>query len=334
MHLSIVTTMYRSAPYLKEFYERACAAARPIADDFEIIFVNDGSPDESLEVAISLFEQDERVRVVDLSRNFGHHKAIMTGLSHARGDLIFLIDSDLEEEPELLNTFHAELMRNAGADVVYGVQKKRKGQAYERVTGAIYFKLYNMLSTYPIPKNLVTVRLMTKRYVSALVRHREREISISGLWVITGFEQIAVGVDKSSRKVSTYNFGRKVSSFVNGVTAFSNKPLVYIFYLGCLIVIGSSVAALSLVIRWFFFGALLVGWPSLIISVWLLGGLTIFCLGVIGIYLSKIFMESKQRPYAIVRQLYEQEKYPTQIGEPSFGGEAYEPAQHSAREFQ
>src|SRR3954471_8868653 len=129
MYLSIVTTMYQSAPYLKEFYERASAAARAITDEFEIIFVNDGSPDDSLEVAVSLFARDARVRVIDLSRNFGHHKAMMTGLAHARGELVFLIDSDLEEELEAVAGFYADL-KDERADVVYGVQQKRKGNFF------------------------------------------------------------------------------------------------------------------------------------------------------------------------------------------------------------
>lgn len=109
MDLSIVTTMYYSASYLKEFYSRICAAAKEITDNYEIIFVNDGSPDDSLDIAISLYEEDKKVRIVDLSRNFGHHKAIMTGLAYAKGDLVFLIDCDLEEEPELLIKFYKEM---------------------------------------------------------------------------------------------------------------------------------------------------------------------------------------------------------------------------------
>ena len=119
MDLSVVTTLYRSQPYVEEFYRRICAAAAAITPDFELILVNDGSPDASLEVAVALFQLDERVRVIDLSRNFGHHRAIMTGLAHARGDLVFLIDCDLEEEPELLSRFHARLVETR-ADVIYG----------------------------------------------------------------------------------------------------------------------------------------------------------------------------------------------------------------------
>src|SRR6267154_1969515 len=111
MDLSIVTTLYCSADYLEEFYARACAVAEKLTNNFEIIFVNDGSPDNSLEVALSLYQKDHRIRVVDLSRNFGHHKAIMTGLDHARGDLVFMLDVDLEEDPEWLEEFHAILTR-------------------------------------------------------------------------------------------------------------------------------------------------------------------------------------------------------------------------------
>lgn len=304
MDLSIVTTLYNSAPYLEEFHARICAAAEELTKDFEIIFVNDGSPDNSLEVAVSLYQRDPRVRVLDLSRNFGHHRAMMTGLAHGKGELVFLIDSDLEEEPELLERFHKEL-ETSEADVVFGVQQKRKGKLFERVSGNIYFRLYNALSTYSMPPNVITARLMRRAYVSALVQHQEREFVISGLWVMTGFKQIPITVKKHHSAPSAYGVGRKISHFVNAITSFSNKPLVLIFYLGCFILVIASIAAVDLIVRKILFGTLLQGWASLIISVWLLGGLTIFCLGVIGIYLSKIFIEVKQRPYAIIKQVYE-----------------------------
>ena len=303
MKLSIVTTLYNSAPYLKEFHDRVCAAAGQITDDFEVILVNDGSPDNSLDVALQLYQNNPRVRIVDLSRNFGHHKAMMTGLVHARGELVFLLDSDLEEEPELLQKFYDEL-NHTGADVVFGVQEKRKGQLFERLSGTLYFKVFNLFSTYPIPTNHITARLMTGAYVAALVGHQEREFVMSGLWALTGFQQVALKVRKHDKGISSYGLRRKISHLVNAITSFSNKPLVLIFYLGCFIVLVSSLAALDLIVRKLLFGTLLEGWASLIVSVWLLGGLTIFCLGVIGIYLSKIFIEVKQRPYTIVKQTY------------------------------
>jgi len=304
MDLSIVTTLYHSAPHLEEFFVRSCAVAEKITSSFEIIFVNDGSPDDSLEIALSLYRKDLRIRIVDLSRNFGHHKAMMTGLAQARGRLVFLIDSDLEEEPELLATFH-EKLGETGADVIYGVQQKRKGKLFERLSGTLYFKVFNWLSTHPVPPNHITARLMTEKFVAALLQHQEREFVISGLWALTGFNQIGIAVRKHDKSTSAYGLGRKVSHLVNAITSFSNKPLILIFYLGCFILLVSSIAAVDLVLRKILFGTLLLGWASIIVSVWLLGGLTIFCLGVIGIYLSKIFTEVKQRPYTIIKQVYE-----------------------------
>ena len=307
MDLSVVTTLYCSAPYLKEFYQRVVASAKQITDRYEVIFVNDGSPDNSLEVALSLYEQDEKVRIIDLSRNFGHHKAMMTGLSHSRGRLVFLIDCDLEEEPELLTRFHHE-MTTTGADVIYGVQETRSGSFFKRLSGHLFYTLFNALSGYPVPHNAITARLMSQRYVASLVEHKDREVFLLGLWAITGFKQVPMTVQKHSKGDSTYTLSHKVSVFVNSITSFSNKPLVFIFYLGCVISLFSGVAALYLVVRRLFFGVLLAGWPSLIVSLWLLGGLTIFCLGIVGIYLSRIFTETKQRPYTVIRQSYERNK--------------------------
>jgi putative glycosyltransferase len=304
LHLSIVTTLYRSAPHVEEFHARVSGAASQITPDYEIIFVNDGSPDDSLAVARGLFDRDERVRIIDLARNFGHHKAMMTGLAHARGDLVFLIDSDLEEDPELLGTF-ADNLRETEADVVYGVQRERRGGLFERWSGQMYFTIFNLLSDCPIPENLVTMRLMTRRYVAALVAHGEREMIIAGLWALTGFHQVPIGVTKHARSVTTYTLRHKVSVLVNAITSFSARPLELIFYLGLTIGGLASVAAAYLVLRRLFFGILLPGWPSLIVSVWLLGGLIVASVGIIGIYLSKIFIETKQRPYTIVRALYE-----------------------------
>ena len=181
----------------------------------------------------------------------------------------------------------------------------RKGGFFERITGLIFYKLLNLLSNYPIPENLTTIRLMSKRYVSSLLEHREREIVIGGLWAITGYNQIPMVVKKKYKGNSTYNLGKKMSYFFTFISSFSNKPLDFIFYLGLIVSSTSIMAALYLVIRRIFFGDLLTGWPSLIVSIWLLGGITIFCLGIIGIYLSKIFVETKDRPYTIIRQIYE-----------------------------
>ncbi len=304
MELSIVSTLYRSARYLPEFYARCCAVAETITPDFEIVLVNDGSPDDSLAIAIALYECDRRVRIIDLSRNFGHHKAMMTGLAHTRGRFVFLIDCDLEVAPEILTLFN-EKMSAAKADVVYGVQKARQDSLFDRIAGRMFYIIFNWFSPDHLPENLVTARLMTQRYVSALIEHDEREMIIAGLWVITGFNQIPLVVSKANKGNSSYSIARRISILVDAITSFSNKPLVLIFYLGAIISLVAGVAAVDLAIRRLFFGALLEGWASLIISIWLLGGIMIFCIGIIGIYLSRIFIETKKRPYTVIRQIYQ-----------------------------
>jgi putative glycosyltransferase len=304
MRLSIVSTLYRSAPYVAEFCRRASEAARQLTPDFEIVLVNDGSPDAALEVALETRKLNPHIKVIDLARNFGHHKAMMTGLAHAKGDLVFLIDSDLEEPPELLGPFKAELDRTK-ADVVYGVQAKRRGGSFERLTGAMYYSLFNTITSLPIPRNLLTVRLMTRRYVQALVSHQERELNIGALWTFTGFAQVAMAVDKAHKGSTSYDLRKRISHLVNSVTSFSSAPLVFVFYLGVSISILSGLFGGYLIIRRLFFGVLLEGWPSLIVSVWFLGGLTLLSLGVLGVYLAKVFTEVKQRPYTVIRDVFE-----------------------------
>jgi len=304
VRLSVVATLYRSAPHLEEFHAKVSRCAAAVTDDYELVLVDDGSPDDSLHLALRLLSADAHLRIVELARNFGHHKAMMTGLAHARGELVFLIDSDLEEEPELLSVF-LDRMRETRADVVYGVQQARRGDLLERFSGWFFFRLFNLLSEQPIPANLVTVRLMSRRYVTALVSHRERETMIAGLWALTGFRQVPHTITKLSKGQSSYSFRRRVSLLVDSITSFSDRPLVMIFYLGLVIGGGASLAAVYLVVQRLFFGVALPGWPSLIVSVWMLGGLMLICLGIIGIYLSRVFIETKQRPYTIVSHIYE-----------------------------
>jgi putative glycosyltransferase len=303
IRLSIVTSMYNSAAFLEEFYTRCVKTAAHLTQDFEIVLVNDGSPDGSLETALDLRRRDGRVRVIDLSRNFGHHKALMTGLAHARGELVFLIDCDLEEEPEWLLTFHEKLAAS-GADVVYGVQEARKGHWFERQSGRVFFALFNQMLSHPIPPNVVTVRLMTQRYVRALVSHEDRELCLAGLWVLTGFDQQPVSIRKRSRGHSSYTFRRRVSVFVNAITSFSNRPLIYIFQIGIAVMVLSIAAAVILVYRTVTGRVGVPGWASIMVSIWFLGGLTIFCVGVIGVYLAKVFTETKRRPYTVIRAEY------------------------------
>ncbi|MDB3872246.1 glycosyltransferase family 2 protein [Candidatus Pelagibacter sp.] len=305
MKLSIVTTLYRSTIHIEEFYERITKEACKITDDYEIIFVDDGSPDDGLEKTLNLYKKDPKVRVLELSRNFGHHKAIMTGLSHAAGNFVFLIDVDLEEKPELLSQFWNELKNRSDLEVIYGVQERRKGRWFERIIGGLSWKIINFLSPINIPINTVTVRIMSKLYIESLVKYHESEIFIAGLWADVGFRQKGLKVEKLSISTSSYTNKKRLSMLLDSITSFSSKPLVYIFNIGLLITCISSLFVIKILFDKLFHNISLAGWSSLILSIWFFGGLIILFLGVIGIYLSRIFLEVKNRPNTTIKKYHQ-----------------------------
>jgi len=188
------------------------------------------------------------------------------------------------------------VQQTKGSDVVYGVQDKRKGGVFERCSGWVFYKLLNLLSSTRIPPDATTARLMSRRYVDSLLRYPEREIFLHGLWPHLGYLQIPQTVHKHSRSTTTYRFSRKLSLGVNAITSFSNKPLIFIFYTGLLLCLTAGSYILWLLQRRLFHGISLMGWPSLIVSIWFLGGLTIFFIGVLGIYLAKMFPRSSNVP--------------------------------------
>lgn len=305
MYLSIVTTLYRSSSYINEFYERMIDEALKITQDFEIIFVNDGSPDDSVLKAANLFNIDKRIRVIDLSRNYGHHKAIMTGLAHAKGDFIFLIDIDLEEEPELLSVYWKKMQSDEKIDVVYGVQAKRKGGFVEKITGKIFYKIFNMLSNVKVPDNIITARLFKKHAVEMIVQYEERELCLGCIFQDIGLTQVKIEINKLSTSPTTYSFRAKLRLFLNSIISFSNKGLFYIFYLGIIITLFAVVFICKLIIDRLILDTIVDGWTSILVSVWFFGGLILAAIGVIGLYLSQVYTEVKHRPYTLIKKIYE-----------------------------
>ena len=305
MKISVVTTLYKSAPYIWEFVERTRSELKKLTDDYEFVLVDDGSPDDSLRIAMALLETEPRLKIIELSRNFGHHKAIMTGLEHASGDLVFLIDVDLEEPPELLGRFFP-VLRDEELDVVFGFQKTRKGGFIERFGGHLAWGLLNLLLPVKIPHSQSTVRLMTRDYVQALIKHKEQMTAIGGLWVITGFRQEGMEFEKGSRGTTSYSFSRRLIALLDSITSFSELPLFLIFYIGVGVIFCSIVMAAYLIFRRLN-GHLLEGWASTMVVISFFGGLSVFCIGVVGLYVSRVFIETKGRPYTIIRRIYGEE---------------------------
>lgn len=308
MKLSIIATLYKSSLFLEEFCQRIVAVAQQqVGNDYEIILVNDGSPDTSMQLALELKKQNPSIKVVDLSRNFGHHAAIVAGLELSVGERILLMDCDLEEEPEWLQLF-SEKMNESGADVVYGVQQKRTASPASNFLGELFWSALNFMSTVRIPHNPMTCRLMTRRYVDALLTVQDRVLYLAGTFAWAGFTQMAIPLIKTPRitlQKSSYSLSRKLIQVADSFASFSVAPLMVLFLTGLLIWVGSVVFALGILIEKVLFPeTILSGFTSIMISVWFLGGTIILGTGIIGLYIAKIFQEAKRRPLYIVRKIY------------------------------
>jgi putative glycosyltransferase len=304
MKISVVTSLYKSGPYVEELHRRAVLAIGETgAAEYEIIFVNDGSPDDGLAIARGIAARDPNVIVIDLARNFGQHRATITGLGHATGDYMFILDSDLEEEPEWIARFYRELIAR-NCDVVFGVSHHAKGGAVYTLLRKTFYKTLNLLSSAQFAENACSARLMTRRYVEALLQFREREFFMAGVWHMTGFTQLPVEVVKHDSSPTTYTLSKLASAFINAVTAFSTRPLVAISVAG----IALSATAFGylgfILYRKLAYGVTIEGWTSVMAAILLIGGITLFFNGVMAIYIAKIFLEVKQRPLTIVKEVF------------------------------
>jgi putative glycosyltransferase len=303
--LSIVTTMYRSRRFLDQFIELCLQTLHENAcTNFEILFVNDGSPDDSVNFVLEKKRQIPEIVLIDLSRNFGHHYAMHAGLRHARGDLVLLIDCDLEVSPLILGEFRKK-MEEVGCDMVYGFQEVRKGGMFERASGGFFYKTFNLLSDIKIPENIATERLMTRRYVDALLGLGDRNLFMGGMMSWIGFEQVGIPVRKKQREgKSSYTLLRRIHLMVNAVSSFSALPLVWMFNVGMLITSASFVYLFYLLVRKVFFNDAMIGFTSMMAVMTLSLGILTTGLGILGIYLGKVFTQVQNRPTYIVKDIH------------------------------
>jgi putative glycosyltransferase len=208
VRLSIVTSVYRSEGHLEEFHRRMTAAAERVTDDLEIVYVNDGSPDRSVEVCRRLLAGDARVAVVDLAHNVGQHEALLAGLAHADGDRVFLIDCDLEEPPEVLTRFWEAAGVDPAPDAVCGFQPARRA-GLDRAPGSAYYRMLGWVLPVPVPRYDVLARLLTRRFVERLLESSEHQANLDVLTAGTGLRQVQVPVEKRRLRPSTYTFSRR-----------------------------------------------------------------------------------------------------------------------------
>jgi len=306
-HISIVTTLYRSEGFLDEFVKKCYAALESMGcTEFEIVMVNDGSPDNSLQKTLQLKQAYPQIKAINLSRNFGHHYALVAGMKYAKGDLIFIIDCDLEVDPAILKTFYAELKTN-NCDVVYGYQENRKGKFLEKKFGGLFWKMFNWLSDTQIPPNPATERLMTKKYVDALLQLGDKNIFLAGMMYWSGFNQKGVAITKNLRTgKSSYTLRKRVTLLIEAISSFSAYPLKLLFKTGILLTFLSFCYGFFLVIRKILKPEIILpGYTSLAILILFSTGLIMTSLGLFGIYLEKMYTQVKNRPLFIIKDIYE-----------------------------
>jgi polyisoprenyl-phosphate glycosyltransferase len=302
---SIVAPVFNERETVEAFYTRTIAVMEGVGDTFELILVDDGSTDGSYQVMRALHERDARVRVVEFSRNFGHQIAISAGLDHARGRCVIIIDSDLQDPPEVI----PEMIEHwkAGAEVVYAQRRARSGETrFKLLTAAAFYRLIGRITAVDIPRDTGDFRLLDRAVVDALVAMREHHRFMRGLSAWVGFRQEAVQYERHERYAgqTKYPLMKMVRFSVDAITGFSYIPLQLATSLGFVLagisLLGILIAA---VIR--LTTHAIVGQASTLILVLLMGGIQLIFLGIIGEYLGRIYDEVRARPLYIVREVLE-----------------------------
>jgi glycosyltransferase involved in cell wall biosynthesis len=304
--LSIVVPAYNEQEVLPEFHRRLAGALEGIGLSWEVVYVNDGSRDTTLEVMLGLQRDDPRAAVVNLSRNFGKEIALTAGLDHARATgAVVVIDADLQDPPEVIPELIA--VWREGFDVVYAQRNTREGETWvKKATAAGFYRVMQRLGgKVKLPPDTGDFRLMSRRATDALLKLREQHRFMKGLFAWIGFPAKAVRYDRAPRAAgeTKWNYWKLWNFSLEGITSFTVAPLKVATYVGLLTAIGAVLYLAQLVVRTIFYGNPVAGYPSLLAVVLFLGGVQMMMLGIIGEYLGRIFNETKGRP------LYFTERY-------------------------
>ncbi len=295
--ISIVAPAYNEESGLAQFARRVDAVMRGRGFAYEIVFVNDGSTDQTLAVMRSLRAGNPDITIVNLSRNFGKETAMTAGIAHAIGDAIVIIDTDLQDPPELIPDMIADW--RAGYDVVYAQRTERAGETWmKKTTAALFYWTVKHMGPVPIPQDTGDFRLMSRRAAQALLQIPERHRFMKGLYAWIGYRQKAIPYSRQARFTgrSKWNYWQLWNLAIEGITSFTIVPLKLATYLGFMIALVAFAYGLVIVVKAIFFGEVVRGFPTIMSVMLLLGGVQLIVLGFIGEYLGRIFDETKQRP--------------------------------------
>ena len=303
MDISVVIPVFNEESNLLVLHERLVNVVTSISNKYELIFVNDGSKDKSLQILKELAKKNPQIKYIDFSKNFGHQLAVFAGLEHAKGDAIVIIDADLQDPPELIKDLYHKM--NEGYDVVFAQREQRVGESWHKlITAKLFYRFINRLSDVSIPLDTGDFRIFSKKINDIIVSMPERNKFLRGQIAWTGFNQTSIQYRREERYAgkTNYSYSKMFSFAFDGITAFSNLPLRLATYLGFVVSLISFFFILYTLYQKYINGNVVQGWSSLMVSILFIGGVQLICLGIIGEYLGRIMDNVKQRPLYIVRE--------------------------------
>ncbi|HEY1614985.1 MAG TPA: glycosyltransferase family 2 protein [Rhizomicrobium sp.] len=303
--VSIVIAFYNEEAMVAELFRELDRAIAGLDCRVEFVAVNDGSRDGTLPLLQQRLQESHRMVLIDLARNFGKEAALTAGLAQAKGDAVVVIDADLQDPPELIGAFLGKWRE--GFDVVYGLRTSRKADSwFKRTTANAFYRVFNRITDLPIPESAGDFRLMDRRVVDALLHLPERNRFMKGLFAWVGFRQTGIAFVRERRAAgrTSWNYWRLWNFALDGITSFSTAPLRLASWLGVAVSFAGFIYAAIIVARTLAYGIDVPGYASIMVAVMALGGVQLLCLGVIGEYLGRLYLEAKQRPLYVVAETY------------------------------
>ncbi|PUE63339.1 glycosyltransferase [Arcobacter caeni] len=302
MHISIVTPIYGCCSSLNSLYERLNRTLSTITNDFEIIMVNDASPDNAWEGIKELALKDKRVKGINLSRNFGQHKAITAGLDYASGDWIVVMDCDLQDQPEEIVKLYNKAQE--GYDIVFGRRSERKDGFFKKLSSKLFYKVYDYFTESKVDNTIANFSIISKKVLDSLkeLREQNRMYPLFINWI--GFNKTEIDIEHAKREEgkSSYTIKKLIDLAIDSIVSQSNKPLKLSIKFGFIVSLLSLFYAFWLIVRYFLFSIPTEGWTSVMVSIYFIGGLLFANMGILGLYIGKIFDETKNRPIYIVQE--------------------------------
>jgi len=302
---SVVIPLYNEEEVALECVNRVVKVMDKIEGKYEIIFVNDGSSDKTMEIMKEQCKKNSKLKIIDFSRNFGHQIAITAGMDCAKGDAIIVMDADLQDPPEVIPKMIEKYKK--GYEVVYAVRKSRKGESiFKKITAKMFYRFLQYMCSIDIPVDTGDFRLISKKVSKVMSSLTERNRYVRGLVAWVGFKQIGIEYEREERFAgeTKYPLRKMIKLSIDGITSFSTKPLTISKNLGIFVALAGFIYALVIVIKKVALNIPNTGWSSTVVLILIIGGVQLIMIGVVGDYIARIFDESKNRPLYIINEKY------------------------------